>query len=263
MPAKKQVIINIDDVGSTQAANQAMVEAFSKGIATSCSLMVPCAWFSDAVALAKQHKIPMGVHMVISCEYERYGFGPLTREPRLSRDGKGYVFDKSGYQFPKEYADLVYAEIVAQVERAMDHGVVPTHIDSHMANIPRWDNAFASVCDRLWERFRIPFRDVPTGASFVASGMGLPIVTTGGIGDPSFEGNKRKLRQALELAVPGMNWILCHAAKLSPETQGLALDEHFAVSRDNDLRVLCDPEVKSWFKELGLELATVAQARAA
>jgi predicted glycoside hydrolase/deacetylase ChbG (UPF0249 family) len=257
---KKQLVLNIDDVGSSQSANAAMVQAFSEGVATSCSLMVPCAWFADAAALAKQHRIPMGVHLVISCEYERYAFGPLTREPRLSRGGKGRFFDKSGYQFPKEYEDIVFAEAVAQIECALDHGVTPTHLDSHMCTIPRWDDAFAGVCDRLWERFRIPMREVRGGDRPAPAGMRLPIVRQVGFGDPSFEANKRKLRQHLEACVPGRNWVLCHAAKMSPELQALALDDGFAATRDNDLRVLCDPEVRAWIRELDLELVGVAQA---
>lgn len=149
-------IFAVDDVASTRSANAAMVEAFTRGIATSCGVMVPCPWFRDAIALIREHRIPFGIHMVISCEYERYDFGPLTREPRLSRDGKGYVFGKSGYDYPANYADEVYAEIVAQVERVLDTGLTPTHLESHMANIPRWDGAFDDVCDQLWERFRLP-----------------------------------------------------------------------------------------------------------
>src|SRR6478609_7416048 len=101
--ATKRLVINIDDVGSSQSANAAMLEAFTRGgIATACSVMVPCAWFPDAVKLAKEHRIPMGVHLVISCEYERCWFGPLTREHKLSRDARGLAFDKSGYGFPRD-----------------------------------------------------------------------------------------------------------------------------------------------------------------
>jgi predicted glycoside hydrolase/deacetylase ChbG (UPF0249 family) len=264
---EKLAIFAVDDVGSTRSANLAMVEAFTEGIATSCGVMVPCPWFRDAIALIREHRIPFGVHMVISCEYECYDFGPLTREPRLSRDGKGHVFGKSGYDYPANYADEVYAEIAAQVERVLDTGLTPTHLESHMANIPRWDGAFDDVCDQLWQRFGLPLlrtRGEKSPRPPGAEAMQIPWVTKGGLGGTTLAETKRQLRALLEACKPGLNWIGCHAAKMSPEllATGLGLEPDFAAIRDNDLRAVTDPEVRGWLDELGIRRVGVAEALA-
>jgi predicted glycoside hydrolase/deacetylase ChbG (UPF0249 family) len=261
----KQLVVTLDDVGSTHSANLAMVDCFTNGIATSCGLMVPCPWFEEAVTLIKRHDLPFGVHLVISCEYDHFTFGPLTRSPLLTRHGRGHVFDRSGYGFPASHADAVYAEAAAQVEFVLDHGLTPTHLESHMATIPRWDGAFDAVCDRLWERFRLPLLRARGEKSLnppAAPGSGIPCVTHGGIGRPTLEENKRHLRTLLEACRPGINWISSHPARMSEELRATAVgkEDRFAETRENDRLTWTDPEVRSWIAELDLTLVGVAEA---
>ena len=48
-PQDRLLIVNCDDVGSSHAANLACHEAMTSGVATSGTLMVPCAWAREAV----------------------------------------------------------------------------------------------------------------------------------------------------------------------------------------------------------------------
>ena len=41
------VILHVDDVGMSHSSNLGAMEATSKGVATSCSVMMPCAWVSE------------------------------------------------------------------------------------------------------------------------------------------------------------------------------------------------------------------------
>ena len=47
---ERLLIVNCDDLGSSAAANRAAERALAGGMATSCTLMVPCLWALDGVA---------------------------------------------------------------------------------------------------------------------------------------------------------------------------------------------------------------------
>ncbi|OFV95000.1 MAG: hypothetical protein A3F68_11880 [Acidobacteria bacterium RIFCSPLOWO2_12_FULL_54_10] len=60
----KQLIVNADDFGYTRGVNQAIVEAWQRGVVTSTSLMANGAAFDDAVSLARQETgLDVGCHL--------------------------------------------------------------------------------------------------------------------------------------------------------------------------------------------------------
>ena len=54
-PESKLLIIPADDVGMCHAANVATIEAFRHAMILSCSVSVPCSWFSEIAAYAREH----------------------------------------------------------------------------------------------------------------------------------------------------------------------------------------------------------------
>src|SRR4051812_33805273 len=79
----KRLVINADDFGMCHAVNLGIVASVTTGVATQASIMAPCPWFDEAVALAKQHRIPIGVHLTATCEWPRYRWRPLTHGKSL------------------------------------------------------------------------------------------------------------------------------------------------------------------------------------
>jgi len=53
MSEEKLLIIHMDDIGMNYACNEAAKDLFEKGIVTSASIMVPCAWSYDFVQWCK------------------------------------------------------------------------------------------------------------------------------------------------------------------------------------------------------------------
>lgn len=76
------LIVNVDDVGMSHSVNRAALRAIESGLASSCSVMVPCPAAVDAVELLRQRPhIPFGVHLTLVRDTP-YGWGP-------SRPGSG------------------------------------------------------------------------------------------------------------------------------------------------------------------------------
>ena len=60
------LIVNADDFGMYAAINAAIPRALQHGVATSTSLMVPCAGAAEAMAwLAANPDMPFGVHLTV------------------------------------------------------------------------------------------------------------------------------------------------------------------------------------------------------
>lgn len=127
----KAILFTSDDFGMTLSINHGIVDAWQRGVVGATNLMVPCPWFSDAVQRARAGRIPVGIHLTITCEWERYRWRPLTESPRLRAADGG---------MPRAYADLpsdlgeseIRAEFDAQLRALRAAGVEPTHVDSHM-----------------------------------------------------------------------------------------------------------------------------------
>jgi predicted glycoside hydrolase/deacetylase ChbG (UPF0249 family) len=58
------LIVNCDDFGMHDAINAAVVDSIENGIASSCSLVVPCPAAANAMRLLRERPhIPFGIHL--------------------------------------------------------------------------------------------------------------------------------------------------------------------------------------------------------
>src|ERR1700716_677794 len=61
------VIVHVDDVGMSFDSNEGAVAAMTKGIATSCSVMMPCPWVPAYVHYLKEHpETDAGLHLTLT-----------------------------------------------------------------------------------------------------------------------------------------------------------------------------------------------------
>jgi predicted glycoside hydrolase/deacetylase ChbG (UPF0249 family) len=131
-------IIHTDDIGMCHASVQAFKDLWNFGTITSGAVMVPCPWFPSVAQMCRDNpEIDMGVHATLNAEWDAYRWGPLsTRDPAsglLDADGYFHQWHQAVYDNAK--ADVVEAEVNAQIERALAAGINVTHVDSHMGTI--------------------------------------------------------------------------------------------------------------------------------
>ncbi|MBO9624969.1 MAG: polysaccharide deacetylase family protein [Microbacterium sp.] len=132
----RAIIINADDYGMCHAANTAISELLAAGHVDSATIMVPCSWSPEAMAFAASRTdLDVGVHLVLTSEWSRYRWRPLTGTATTLVDADGFF--PAGVEAVERGADTeqVAAEIAAQLQTALDTGVDVTHLDNHMGSV--------------------------------------------------------------------------------------------------------------------------------
>lgn len=222
------LIVNCDDLGSSQAANAGVYDALRDGAGTSASLMVPCPWARGAAADYRGEDV--GVHLTLNAEWDLYRWGPITQAPSLL-DGDG--------GFPRtitdvfEHADLdeVRRECRAQVERAILWGFDVSHVDSHMGTLqlrPEFFDIYLDIADE----FRLPMR--LSGAETERM-IGFPfrsLAAERGVMFPdhflfvagNVVGSRATISQALTDLRPGVTEAYLHPAMDTPELRAMSPD---------------------------------------
>ncbi len=227
-------VVHCDDIGMCHAANVGAFEALSRGPATCGSIMVPCPWFGEAAARARENPaFDLGVHLTLNAEWPAYRWGPVA-----SRDRVPSLLDDEG-MLPRTLLEVakrakpeeVEVELRAQIERALAAGIDVTHLDSHMGTVlvPQLLPVYA----KLAAEFRLPvFAVRPDAETLAARGFpsaekifgalvdrlekaGIPILDGFDADSLSFaegDGLAHNRRRIAGLA-RGVSYLICHPAR--------------------------------------------------
>jgi chitin disaccharide deacetylase len=130
------LILNCDDLGMYPAVNRGIVEAVTRGVATTCSLMTPCPGASQAIELLRRHpEIPFGIHLTVVCDLPALRWGPLVAKEKvrslLNDDGELFNVHQLDELMAQARLDELELEFRAQIEMALAANLEPTHLDWH------------------------------------------------------------------------------------------------------------------------------------
>lgn len=152
-----QIIFNADDFGISRGVNAAIIEAHTKGILHSASLMVNQEFAQEAVAAARQMpNLEIGLHLNLT--NEKPAANPQDIPLLTGADGKlknGFVnLLLLSYLHPKQFAAQAETEIRAQVQKYMATGLKMAHIDGHrhVHLIP----AVFKIVRKIQAEYRVP-----------------------------------------------------------------------------------------------------------
>lgn len=131
----RRLIVNADDFGFTAGVNRAIVEAHTRGVVTSSTLMANGPAFADASQLAKTiPKLSVGCHVVLIDGEPVLSAGQLSSltvgsaAPRF-RDGlKAFAARAVAGRMG---ADEIAAEATAQIRKIQAAGIAVSHFDTH------------------------------------------------------------------------------------------------------------------------------------
>lgn len=163
-PEDRVVIFHIDDTGMSLGSNLGTIKAMEEGLATSCSIMMPCPWVSGYWRHLKEHPDTCaGLHLTLTSEWDNYRWGPVAGKAQVPGlvDEEGCLWGSVEEVVKNASADEVEIEIRAQIDRALTMGIKPSHLDSHMGTL------FANIA--FIERY------VKVGIEY-----GIPILMPGG-----------------------------------------------------------------------------------
>jgi len=137
-PDVRVLIVNCDDFGMYDDINAAVIDSIEQGIASSCSLMVPCSSALSAMQLLRARpSIPFGIHLTLVCDSTHDRWGPLTAKQTVPSllDDAGELFTSTPLGCAELLArarlDEVELEFRAQINAVADAGLTPTHLDFH------------------------------------------------------------------------------------------------------------------------------------
>ncbi|MRH99657.1 ChbG/HpnK family deacetylase [Kriegella sp. EG-1] len=154
----KLLIIHADDAGLSHSENRATMQVLEKGFVNSFSIMVPCPWFYEMAQYAKNNpQHDCGIHLTLTCEWENYKFGPVlpvSEVPSLV-DNNGHFYKKREQLRKYAAQEHVKKELQAQIEKALQFGLKPTHIDSHMYSVGSHPQFF-KIYKELGKEYDLP-----------------------------------------------------------------------------------------------------------
>jgi len=278
-PARKRVIINADDLGFSQGITEGIVLSHAEGVVTSTTLAANMPGAAAAVRrLAAVPNLGVGVHLNVSQGR------PLSRAGLALADDDGVMRQTAvgvlvGCTLRPWLLGAIAEEFDAQLRWALDHGIRPTHLDSH-----RHSHGFPpifAVVARLAKRYGIRFirrlREVPPGLGWrpspvkqrrnravlnllgAANGLigssawgttGMWGIAHTGLIDTDF------LVRVAAAARPGVTEIMVHPAA-GDDVSGPV--SRLRQSRLAETTALCDPAVKRAFDQHGVELIHYGQ----
>lgn len=153
----KLLIIHADDAGLSHSENIATIQALKMGSVNSFSIMTTCPWFEEIADFAKKNEFDYGIHLTLTCEWKHYKWGPIlspSEVPSLVNEN-GIFFDNKTDFKNKATADDIRKELQAQIEKAYQFGLKPTHLDSHMFALALTPK-FLEIYQEIGAKYRLP-----------------------------------------------------------------------------------------------------------
>ncbi|SEM53123.1 hypothetical protein SAMN04487857_102471 [Pseudomonas sp. ok272] len=129
----RHLIVNADDFGLSTNENAVILAAFQAGVISSATAMANMPAFAAACALAQQPLLKGRVGLHFNLTYGRPLSRAILRQPRFCNDAGEFDLNLPRHRLwlNRQQRAAVLEELQAQWQQCLDHGVRPSHLDSH------------------------------------------------------------------------------------------------------------------------------------
>ncbi len=266
----KVVIFHIDDAGMSYSSNEGTIKAMTEGLATSCSIMMPCPWVSGFRAWLKEHPdADAGLHFTLTSEWEHYRWGPVAGKAQVPglADKDGCLWDSVALTIKNASADEVEKEIRAQLDRAITMGIQPTHLDSHMGTLFE-STEYLGRYVKVGIEKQIPVLFPGGHMHYISQGAPMPVDAAAAIGQTLWDGGlpvvddiyadtydwpraekTDRLIAVLKGMAPGILEVIVHC---TDPTEEFAAISPSGDKRKGDLEAMLDPRLKKFLEDEGI-----------
>lgn len=224
--SEKLLIIHMDDIGGSYAANMAAADLFEKGIASSGSVMMPCAWAFDFILWCNRNpQYDIGIHLTHTCEWDACRWRPLLdrRDVNKLADREGFMWRGFSGEMKSVGVEEYWAEMEIQMEQALAWGLRPTHIDSHMGvnmNSAEFFDAYLQIARKYGVIPNILHKEMLNNQiEMIIAKYGFRTIdacVSSGRGE-SYHDKKEDLYRELQNVKPGLNYLCIHPVYDTPE----------------------------------------------
>jgi chitin disaccharide deacetylase len=270
----KLLIIHADDMGVSESENAASIYAMEKGSVSSGSIMMPCSWAGDIAAYARSHpNADLGLHLTLTSEWKYYKWGtvaPVTQAGSLVNTS-GFLFSATDSLYTHARLDEVEKEIRAQIERAKQFGIDPTHFDAHMGCLfitPQ----YLQILIKMGREYKVPVLLNSEAFKLVFKiDLSKYISDKEVLVDKLFMAQPDDFKKGMnnyytgifKSLQPGLSCILLHAAYENQEMQAVTIDhpEYGAAWRQADFNFFTSAECRSLLEQQKIKVITWKEIR--
>lgn len=250
-----RLVINADDFGLTKGVTIGIVETILRGVVTSTTAMACKAGSLDNVReWAGSISGRIGVHLQLTdglpCS-ESAAIPSLVAEsglfPRKRRDLRALNTDE------------VLLEWRAQIERILQAGISPTHIDTHH-HVHRYPAAFAAYCQIAAEH-AIPARALSLEMAQKLRAEGVRCADSCETGWYGGDLTPESLIDCLNNAFAALGddeatlELMCHPGFVD---EALPENSSYVAGREQELRTLCHPDLAARLRDSGISLIAMS-----
>ncbi|MGA8868970.1 MAG: ChbG/HpnK family deacetylase [Candidatus Sulfotelmatobacter sp.] len=286
----RRLIVNADDFGFTAGVNRAIIEAHSRGVVTSSTLMANGRAFAEAIRMARSvPNLSVGCHVVL---IDGEPVLDARQIPTLSSKVAGASATSHFRNGINSFAvralagrlnpDQIEAESVAQIRKIQSAGILVSHVDTHKhthlfpqvlrpllraarsCGVRAVRNPFGPrrplrsqhllTRPRLWTRYAEVHMLRRFAEGFLAAAKREGFVTPDGtLGIVVTGALNERLFRAIAESIPEGTWeFVCHPGYNDEELR--SAKTRLRQSRETELRVLTMPDARELLMQEGIEL---------
>ena len=231
----KLLILHADDLGSSHAEDSASIYLLEHGDVSSGSIQVPCPWFSEMAAYAVKHPgADLGIHLTLTSEWKYYKWSSVAGEDKTQSllNANNFFYDDLDSLGKQANLTEIETELRAQIDKAINAGIHPTHLDAHMGCV-FFTKDFLKIYLKLAHEYKLPcllnvaafkmvygvdISDLITDKDAVTDNVFMAFPPA------SVESRAAYYTNIFNTIPQGLNCILLHAAYNDDEMKAIAVD---------------------------------------